>query len=40
LDVIDERQAHYNHEREEQQCADDTGEFGISLTLAMNLLRG
>ena len=27
LDVIDERQAHYEDEREEQQRADDTGEF-------------
>jgi len=27
LDVIDERQAHYDNERDEQQCADDTGEF-------------
>jgi hypothetical protein len=26
LDVIDERQAHYDDEREEQQCADDGGE--------------
>ena len=25
--VIDERQAHYDDEREEQQCADNTGEF-------------
>jgi len=25
--VIDERQAHYDDDHEEQQCADDTGEF-------------
>jgi len=28
LDVIDERQAHYDDEREEQQRADGESEFG------------
>ena len=35
LDVIDERQAHYDDEREAQQCADEGGDFPSDVHMSL-----